>query len=310
MTNTPLVSIIIPTYNRAHLIGETLDSVLAQTYTNWECIVVDDGSTDHTAEVLKNYCQNDKRIQYHRRPVNKPKGANACRNYGFEVSKGGMLIFFDSDDKMTPDHIDLKVFHLLRTNADYVISKTKYFNTDLVDEFYNFSPDDINAHNYITQKVNWLTYDLGVKSSIAKRIRFNEILQSGQEFNYFSKLTLISTNAVFIDAYLTLRRYHKASIRGKLNNDKQALLKGIFTAHWQTYLDTRVLLEKRTRDYLIKHCCNLYFKFYNYPKEFNFSFLRAIYREFGLKKACYFVMSLFMNLFFNKGYTFSRKVVN
>jgi len=49
----PLVSIIIPTYNRAHLIGETLDSVLAQTYTNWECIVVDDGSSDNTNEVLE-----------------------------------------------------------------------------------------------------------------------------------------------------------------------------------------------------------------------------------------------------------------
>ncbi len=55
MTQQPLVSIIIPTYNRAHLIGETLDSVLAQTYQNWECIVVDDGSSDNTEEVVGSY---------------------------------------------------------------------------------------------------------------------------------------------------------------------------------------------------------------------------------------------------------------
>ena len=62
---TPLVSIIIPTYNRVHLIGDTLDSVLSQTYTNWECIVVDDGSTDGTNELLVEYLKKDKRIQYH-----------------------------------------------------------------------------------------------------------------------------------------------------------------------------------------------------------------------------------------------------
>ncbi len=61
--NNPLVSIIIPTYNRAHLIHETLDSVLAQTYTNWECIVVDDGSSDNTEEVLESYINKDFRFQ-------------------------------------------------------------------------------------------------------------------------------------------------------------------------------------------------------------------------------------------------------
>lgn len=53
----PLVSIIIPTFNRAHLIGETLDSIIAQTYTHWECIVVDDGSTDNTEEIMTSYQQ-------------------------------------------------------------------------------------------------------------------------------------------------------------------------------------------------------------------------------------------------------------
>ena len=82
--NNPLVSIIIPTYNRAHFIGETLESVLAQTYHNWECIVIDDGSTDYTDELMEFYCEKDSRIQYYHRPSHKPKGANACRNYGFE----------------------------------------------------------------------------------------------------------------------------------------------------------------------------------------------------------------------------------
>ena len=74
----PLVSIIIPTYNRAHVIGETLDSVLLQTYCNWECIVVDDGSSDNTSEILDNYCKKDTRFQYYIRPTNRKKGAGSC----------------------------------------------------------------------------------------------------------------------------------------------------------------------------------------------------------------------------------------
>lgn len=98
MSKQPLVSIIIPTYNRAHLIGETLDSVLAQTYQNWECIVVDDGSTDGTDTLLTTYRAKDSRFQYHHRPKERLPGGNAARNYGFEVSKGEYIIFLDSDD--------------------------------------------------------------------------------------------------------------------------------------------------------------------------------------------------------------------
>ena len=82
-----LISIIIPTYNRSHLLGETLDSVLIQTYRNWECIVVDDGSTDYTPELMEFYIRKDSRFSFYRRPEEKAKGANACRNYGFEKSR-------------------------------------------------------------------------------------------------------------------------------------------------------------------------------------------------------------------------------
>lgn len=96
--NTVLISIIIPTYNRAHLIGQTLDSILAQTYQNWECIIIDDGSTDNSAEIIDDYIGKDSRFQYHARPLNREKGPCSCRNYGFELSKGDWINWFDSDD--------------------------------------------------------------------------------------------------------------------------------------------------------------------------------------------------------------------
>ena len=76
--------------------------------------------------------------------------------------------------------------------------------------------EDISSHNYITQKVNWLTYDALIRRAIAQEISFNENLQSGQEFNYFAKLTSLTSKACIIDEYLTLRRFHLDSIRGNL----------------------------------------------------------------------------------------------
>jgi glycosyltransferase involved in cell wall biosynthesis len=95
--NNPLVSIIIPSFNREKLIGETLDSVLAQTYPKWECIIVDDGSTDDTIVVIQEYCKKDKRFRFHKRH-RQPKGAPTCRNIGLAKAEGKYIIFLDSDD--------------------------------------------------------------------------------------------------------------------------------------------------------------------------------------------------------------------
>lgn len=124
---TPLVSIIIPTLNRAHLIGETLESVLAQTYQNWECIVVDDGSTDNTAEVIKEYVDTDSRFQYHHRPKERLSGGNAARNYGFELSKGEYINWLDSDDLLLPTKLECQLRYLLDHGGEVHICQGQFF---------------------------------------------------------------------------------------------------------------------------------------------------------------------------------------
>jgi glycosyltransferase involved in cell wall biosynthesis len=93
----PLISIIIPTFNREKLIAKTLDSVLIQTYHNWECIIVDDGSSDNSYTIIDKYLNKDNRFHFTKRN-REPKGASTCRNIGTNMASGEYLIFLDSDD--------------------------------------------------------------------------------------------------------------------------------------------------------------------------------------------------------------------
>ncbi|MDB0061197.1 FkbM family methyltransferase [bacterium] len=90
-----MTSIIIPSFNRADLISETLDSVLNQTYRYWECIIVDDGSTDFSSEIISKYLELDNRFKYLERPKDRLKGPSACRNIGLQNAKGEYVIFLD-----------------------------------------------------------------------------------------------------------------------------------------------------------------------------------------------------------------------
>jgi hypothetical protein len=96
------VSVIVPAYNAAGTIADTLESLLAQTYANWEAIVVDDGSSDRTAEIANRFAQRDARI----RVISQPNGGeSAARNAGIAQSRYEWLLFLDSDDWISPSHL-------------------------------------------------------------------------------------------------------------------------------------------------------------------------------------------------------------
>jgi glycosyltransferase involved in cell wall biosynthesis len=101
----PIVSVIIPTYNRAALLKRAVDSVLGQTYQHFELIVVSDGSTDNTDEVIKSF--NDNRIRYLKH--GKSRGASAARNTGIKASKGKYIAFLDDDDEWLPKKLEKQV---------------------------------------------------------------------------------------------------------------------------------------------------------------------------------------------------------
>ncbi len=308
MSEAKIVSIIIPTFNRADLISETLDSIMAQTYKQWEGLVIDDGSTDNTDSLLSEYCKKDSRFRYLKRPKSKPKGANACRNMGLEEATGNYVVFFDSDDLMTPDHLEVKVNELERSGSHFVVTKTQYFNAPNteIDRYYAFSSEDITAHNYITQRINWLTLDVCIKAEIAKSIRFNETLQSGQEYNYFSKLTVRTVKATFKDKVVSLRRFDANSTQGSLKNSEKKI-RSSFLTHWATYNELKNELDANTRKKLLSTCIKQVYNYKKVPNDHTFSFVRSVFNEFGLK-GVNFVIMLFLRRFFNKGYQFRKRL--
>lgn len=110
----PLVSILIPNYNKACYLRATLDSVLNQTYANWECIVVDDHSTDESWSILEEYTDLDSRFRVFRTPRDFKRGGNGARNFGFELSKGCYIQWLDSDDVIHPRKIEIQLEDLLQ----------------------------------------------------------------------------------------------------------------------------------------------------------------------------------------------------
>lgn len=93
-----MISIILVTYNRAHLIATTLQAIKAQLYKDFECIIVDDGSSDDTAQVVASYTNEDPRFSYHRRGENYSKGLPGSRNFGLDLAQGSYVVFCDDDD--------------------------------------------------------------------------------------------------------------------------------------------------------------------------------------------------------------------
>ena len=104
----PIVSIITPSFNRADIIHETAESIFNQTYPHWEWMIVDDGSTDNSWEVISGYAQRDSRVRLFKRDRD-PKGAAVCRNIAVEKATGKYVIFLDTDDLLASFCLEQRV---------------------------------------------------------------------------------------------------------------------------------------------------------------------------------------------------------
>ncbi|NME68173.1 glycosyltransferase family 2 protein [Flammeovirga aprica] len=204
MKKNKCISIIIPSFNRANLISETLDSVLYQTYSNWECIIIDDGSTDGTQKIIQEYVKRDSRFKLYQRD-REPKGAPTCRNIGLEKSSGDYIMFFDSDDilSLTCFEDRIKYFNEQK-ECDAIIFSGSSFTKSINDgEEITEIGIDINSSEYLkyylSEKVRWLTPSPIWKKKFIEHHLWDESITNWQDPEYHIRILNIGLKFKVVD---------------------------------------------------------------------------------------------------------------
>ncbi len=268
LNDTPFVSIVIPTYNRARFLGRSVRSVLNQTNKNFEVIVVDDASTDDTAEIIKTF--KDNRIRYIRHDAN--AGAAAARNTGIKVSRGEYVAFQDSDDEWLPEKLQkqMKVFESAPPEVGVVY--TDMWRISKGEKRYWHSPKIMPEDGIVYQQALDRVMGIGIQTAIIKRECLNAVGMFDENFPRFIDLELF----VRLSKYYYFHHINEPLVNfydtGKgISNNNQALVKAyqlIFEKYSYDVVKNKRSLAKhmyslgnilcqngdlgRGRDYLIK----------------------------------------------------------
>lgn len=284
--------------------------------------MVDDGSTDGTDEVLATYVEKDSRFQCHHRPKNRQKGANACRNYGFELSTGEYVNWFDSDDLMFPDKIRIQLSVLINSNFDFSVCQTLVYDRNQ-DKILGLRKENIQSNNsfedYILFNIFWTTIAPLWKKSFLNQnnLLFDESLQQAQEYDFHTRVLSISTNYISLNEPLNYLVDHDHNLSKSFKKSKDKI--------WSNLkVQTKILklfhsdLEKRTLKVLYNRVLNIYCENQNqFGLNFSFGvFKQAIfclkYLDLDLfhliKYRALITGSFFSFLVFKKGFIFTYSI--
>lgn len=234
------VSIIIPTYNRADSLKKSVASVLEQTYPWFELIIVDDGSTDNTKELVESF--GDNRIRYYYAGLN--QGAAAARNYGLEKARYDYIAFQDSDDIWHPDKLEkqMQVMQAATGEVGVVYHKILY---DLGERRYAILPAEQLALEKKSGEIYaQMLYDnlipcpsiLAKKSAVMDAGMFDTELKALEDYDFALKLTR-KYKACFVDEILLDASYSKGGVSGNPINYLVASCM-ILTRYKNDYLQT------------------------------------------------------------------------
>ena len=265
MNNDPLVSIIMATWNRAHFIEETLQAINSQSYINWECLIIDDGGTDNTLELITPILEEDKRFTFLKRTKDYKKGLPGCRNYGLDRANGDFIIFFDDDDIPHPQNLELCVDELkdgslkfcrypkavFRGDFDYKFDDKKNFGK------FKFTQNDLTK--MIDQTIPFYSCSAMWSKSCFENIRFNESLMYAEEWECYSRILSQEIKGISIKKTLFYGRKHANSNTGEFLNQNPIRFNSKKNA---IRLITKTLTEKGLLStYLFKYLTSLALSF-------------------------------------------------
>ena len=204
-----LISIIVPVYNVEKYLRECLDSIMSQTYQNFECLLINDGSPDHSADICREYVEKDSRFRYFEKENG---GVSSARNLGIEHSKGEYITFIDSDDWVESDYVETLYDELIKENADIAVSTYKRFemgdncwyvhafqrgydkkvftNKKFMDELLSLDGFD-NSYRFVSGKL--------VHRNMLENIAFNVATTFGEDMEFWFKIYMVSDRVVYVN---------------------------------------------------------------------------------------------------------------
>ena len=225
-----LISIIVPIYNVEDYLRECLDSIQKQTYQNFECLLINDGSPDNSADICREYVEKDSRFKYFEKENG---GVSSARNLGIERSKGQYITFIDSDDWVDSDYLELLYMKINEYNADLAVLTYKQYSMndgcfylhvweqDYYEKYYtgnellNSLP---NLENYdSTFNVSWGKL---FKRNFLETATFNEQRIMGEDLEFNFKIFLQIKSCIYLNKALYNFRQHHLSTRARKISDK------------------------------------------------------------------------------------------
>ena len=219
----PLISVVVPCYNQAQYLDECLQSVLDQTYQDWECIIVNDGSPDNTEEVAKKWVEKDPRFKY---LYKENGGLSSARNAGIEIAEGEWIQFLDSDDKIEKEKFTISSKYF--SAFDIIFSEYSLIINDKISETFKnqFVDYKIDFESII---LNWdLNYTIPIHCALIKNEqlpRFNNNLRAKEDLVFWIQYFLKTPKYFIINKQYAIYRINETSMTRNIDHMHENELK-------------------------------------------------------------------------------------
>lgn len=242
------------TYNRAHFIVEALQTIKNQSFTDWECLIIDDGGTDNTIDTITVILDYDDRFQFLKRPDKYKKGLPGCRNYGLDLAKGDCVIFFDDDDIVHPDNLKICFEVIAKNDVDFCKYEKASFEVAIpemhtCETAITSSLGNDNMELVITQKISMTSCTVLWKKRCFDTIRFDETILYAEEWECYSRIITENFKGFTINNVLYYNRKHPNSMTGEFYQ-KDAVRRESYTKAILSVLQN--LKEKSLLTYTLK----------------------------------------------------------
>lgn len=301
-----LVSIIVPSYNKDKYIKETIDSVIKQTYTNWELIVIDDVSNDSTVSIVHEFQKKDSRILLYENIEN--KGANYSRNFGVNKANGKYIVFLDADDLLRVDCLEQRLKIIENSSYDFCVFTMGVFINKIGDSSYQWIPNSNDPLiDFLQHKLPWaILQPIWKKEFLIKTGIFDLTFQRLQDVEFHTRALL--TNDVTYKQVIT-----EPDCFFRIDEQRKNFKQAVFLDKWMNssfqYYNKfyNQLPDRKMNRYLLGTIYKTYLQlFYSYKSKtitksefdsLNKVFVNWIYRQkLGFKNNLCFKLSNFFNL--------------